>query len=318
VSGLKTYFYTSDGVVKAVDGVTFSVGKGESVGLVGESGCGKSCTALSIMRLIPIPGKTIDGSVKLQNRDLLTVTEREIRDIRGKVISMIFQDPFTYLNPLMKVGDQIAEAILVHEQLPAQRVTNRVYDHLERVGMPSPQNVARLYPYELSGGMRQRVCIAMALATQPTLLIADEPTTALDVTIQAQILDLINRLREEMGISLLLITHDLGIIAETCDTVVVMYAGQTIERAEVYQLFEKPKHPYTIGLLNSTLSIEEFKETLTTIGGTVPSLIDPPSGCRFHPRCEHAMPICTQEQPLPVEVDAGHIVACWLHRKDLP
>jgi len=314
VQGVKTYFYTSDGIVKAVDGVTFSVGRGEAVGIVGESGCGKSCTALSIMRLVPIPGKTIEGSIHLLGRDLLSMNEGEIRQIRGKEVSMIFQDPFTYLNPLMKVGDQIAEAVLVHEHLSSSEVTKRAYEYLERVGLPSPHNVARLYPFELSGGMRQRVCIAMALATRPTLLIADEPTTALDVTIQAQILDLINRLRQEMGISLLLITHDLGIIAETCDTVVVMYAGQTIEAAGVLPLFKKPKHPYTRGLLQSTLSIEEFKETLKTIGGTVPSLIDPPSGCRFHPRCEQAMPICAREQPQTVEVEPGHTVACWLYR----
>ncbi|MFB0522595.1 MAG: ABC transporter ATP-binding protein [Candidatus Bathyarchaeia archaeon] len=315
VQGLKTYFYTSDGVVKAVDGVTFSIGKGKSVGLVGESGCGKSCTALSIMRLVPIPGKTIEGSVHLLGRDLLTLTEPEMRQIRGRYVSMIFQDPFTYLNPLMKVGDQIAEAILVHEQLPSSEVTKRVYESLERVGMPSPRNVARLYPYELSGGMRQRVCIAMALATKPTLLIADEPTTALDVTIQAQILDLINRLRQEMGISLLLITHDLGIIAETCDTVVVMYAGKTVEEAGVFQLFEQPQHPYTTGLLGSTLSIEEFKETLDIIGGSVPSLIDPPSGCRFHPRCNQATSHCAEKEPPTVETETGHTVACWLYKE---
>lgn len=316
VNDLTTYFYTSNGVVKAVDGVNFAIHKGEAVGLVGESGCGKSCTALSLLRLIPFPGKTIAGSVLFSGRDLLTLTDREMRQVRGKDISMIFQDPFTFLNPLIKIGDQIAEAILVHESLSSIEVIARTYEYLERVGMPSPRSVARLYPFELSGGMRQRVCIAMALATKPTLLIADEPTTALDVTIQAQILDLINRLRKETGISLLLITHDLGIIAETCDRVVVMYAGQTIETAGIYQLFEQPRHPYTIGLLSSTLSIEEFKESLTTIGGFVPSLIDPPVGCRFHPRCTQAMARCAEEKPPTIEIEPGHIVACWLAQKE--
>ncbi len=312
ISNLKTHFFTSAGVVKAVDGIDLDIKVGEAVGLVGESGCGKSCTALSIMRLIPIPGKTVDGQILYQDRDLLSLTEQEMRAVRGKEIAMIFQDPFTFLNPLMKVGDQIIENILTHQSVSKREAIETVYELLTQVGMPNPKRVSRFYPYELSGGMRQRIIAAMAIASKPNLLIADEPTTALDVTIQRQILQLITRLKEELNLSLLLITHDLGIEAETFDKIFVMYAGKIVETSDVYTIFDDPQHPYTKGLLSSALSIEGYKKELVGIGGGVPNPLKPPEGCRFHPRCGNVKPACKVDVPPFVEVEKQHWVACHI------
>lgn len=315
VQGLKTYYFTSIGVVKAVDGVNLTVNKGELVGLVGESGCGKSCTALSIMRLVPIPGRIVGGNIIYKGRNLVKLREDEMRHIRGKEISIVFQDPSTFLNPLIKIGDQILENIFLHEWISPEQAKKRVIEVLNMVGMPNPERIVKFYPHELSGGMRQRAMIAMAIASNPSLLIADEPTTALDVTIQAQILELIKSLKEKLGLSILLITHDLGIVAELCDVVYVMYAGRIVESADVLTLFEKPKHPYTKGLLDSTLSIEEFKEIVSTIEGSVPNLINPPPGCRFHPRCKKAIDICEKKIPPEIEIEPKHKVSCWLYVK---
>jgi peptide/nickel transport system ATP-binding protein/oligopeptide transport system ATP-binding protein len=306
IRDLKTHFFTSVGTVMAVDGINLEIRKGEAVGLVGESGCGKSCTALSIMRLVPIPGRTIEGNIQYRGKDLLSLSEQEMRKIRGKEIAMIFQDPFTFLNPLMKIGEQIAENILTHQDLKKSEVIEEVYDLLRKVGMPNPERVSRFYPYELSGGMRQRVIAAMAISSNPGLLIADEPTTALDVTIQRQILQLITQLKQELDLSLLLITHDLGIVAETCDRLYVMYAS-----GDIFTIFERPMHPYTIGLINSALSIEGYQKELEGIGGSVPNLISPPRGCRFHPRCDRAKEECRESSPEFVEVEKDHWVSCY-------
>lgn len=318
VQELKTYFYTSYGVVKAVDGVNLKVQKQEAIGVVGESGSGKSVTALSIMKLVPSPpGKIINGKILYKGEDILGISERDMTAIRGKEISMVFQDPLTYLNPVLRIDDQIAEAIIIHQGKTKKEASDEVIDVLKRVNIPSPEEVAKSYPHQLSGGMRQRVLIAIAISCNPSLLIADEPTTALDVTIQAQILELIKELRQELDTSLMLITHDLGIVAEVCDRVYVMYAGQIVEQADIYQLFEDPKHPYTSGLLKSALSIDQFRKELFILEGNVPSLIDPPSGCRFHPRCSQVMPICKQNQPpLTHEVNSGRTVACWLFNEE--
>jgi len=312
VRNLKTYFFTSTGIVRANDSVNLDINRGEAVGLVGESGCGKSCLALSIMGLVPLPGKTIDGQIFYKHKELLSLRENEMRQVRGKEIAMIFQDPFTFLNPLMKVGDQIAENILIHKKTQKSRLIGEVYDLLKKVRMPTPERVATFYPHELSGGMRQRVIAAMAIASSPALLIADEPTTALDVTIQRQILHLITQLKDELGLSLLLITHDLGIVAETCDRLYIMYAGKIVESGNIFTIFEKPKHPYTIGLLNSALSIERYQKELVGIDGAVPNLINPPDGCRFHPRCKNTKPICSVKEPSMVELEEMHWVSCHL------
>jgi len=311
IKGLKTYFHTGLGTVRAVDGVSLRVLKGEAVGLVGESGCGKTMTAHSIMKLVPTPPGVIEeGELWFRDMDLLKLPDYDMRKIRGREISMVFQDPMTYLNPVMKIGKQIAE---VMSGPPQERL---VVGLLESVGIPEPSKVANQYPHELSGGMRQRVLIAIAMANDPALLIADEPTTALDVTIQAQILDLIKTIKTEKGTSLLLITHDLGIVADMCDRVYVMYAGKIAESGDVYSIFEEPLHPYTQGLLRSSLSIAEFRETLETIEGTVPNLLDPPSGCRFHPRCPMAMSICKEKEPTLTQQKPGHEVCCWLFEDD--
>ncbi len=312
IRDLKTHFFTSVGTVMAVDGINIEIRKGEAVGLVGESGCGKSCTALSIMRLVPIPGRTIEGQIQYLGKDLLSLSEQEMRGIRGKEIAMIFQDPFTFLNPLMKIGEQIAENILTHRDMNKSDAIEEVYDLLRKVGMPNPERVSRFYPYELSGGMRQRVIAAMAISSNPGLLIADEPTTALDVTIQRQILQLITQLKEELDLSLLLITHDLGIVAETCDRLYVMYAGRIVESGDIFTIFKRPMHPYTIGLINSALSIEGYQKELKGIGGSVPNLISPPRGCRFHPRCDRAKAECSESSPEYVEVEKDHWVSCHL------
>lgn len=312
VENLKTYFYTEDGVVPAVDGVSFSLDKGEALGIVGESGCGKSVTSLSIMRLVPNPpGKIIEGRIEFEGQDLLAKSEAEMRSIRGNDISMIFQEPMTSLNPLFTVGDQIMEAIILHQKVGKAEARARAIEMLRKVGIPSPERRVDEYPHQMSGGMRQRVMIAMALSCNPKLLIADEPTTALDVTIQAQILDLMRKLRRELGTSILLITHDLGVIAELVDKVVVMYAGKIVERADVREIFANPTHPYTEGLLGSIPKLHENRDRLQTIEGTVPNPFRMPPGCRFHPRCRDAKEICSLEEPPVLEVAPGHSVQCW-------
>ncbi len=317
VKDLKTYFFTREGIVRAVDGVSFEVGKGQALGIVGESGCGKSVTSLSIMRLVPYPGRVVEGQVILhrdgQAVDLLGLSEEEMRHIRGNVISMIFQDPMTSLNPVLTVGFQVAEPLQVHLGLRPTEARQRALELLRRVGIPDAERRLDDYPHQFSGGMRQRVMIAMALACNPRLLIADEPTTALDVTIQAQILDLIMRLNRELGTAVILITHDLGVVAELCHRVVVMYAGRIVEAADADSLFNNPKHPYTVGLMGSVPRLgPKVKERLKPIRGLPPNLLNPPAGCRFRPRCPHATAQCAEEPPT-VSVGPDHQVACWLY-----
>jgi oligopeptide/dipeptide ABC transporter ATP-binding protein len=319
VKNLKTYFYTEDGVVKAVDGVDFEVFPGEVLGLVGESGCGKSVSALSIMRLISQPGKVLEGEIVFDGQDLLKLTENEMTHVRGNRISMIFQQPQTALNPVFKVGGQIGEVLNIHQDLGKEAGWNRAIELLKMVGIPEPERRAESYPHELSGGMAQRVMIAMALACLPELLIADEPTTALDVTIQAQILDLMRDLRTKVGASVILITHDLGVIAEMAERVAVMYAGRIVEQAEVKTLFAKPLHPYTQGLMGSIPVLGKIKEKLDVIPGNVPNLINLPPGCRFAPRCrarvEHQLKMCTEVEPDLIEVVPAHTARCWLYQE---
>ena len=316
VEDLKTYFFTSRGVVHAVDGVDFYVDEDEAVGIVGESGCGKSMTAFSVIGLVPSPpGRIVGGKIFYLGNDLTKIPDDKMRKIRGKEIAMIFQDPMTYLNPVLRIKHQLGEAITLHQG--KKNIDVAVQSALELVRIPSPRRVANGYPYELSGGMRQRVLIALALLLHPRLVIADEPTTALDVTVQAQILELLKQIRLEVKTSLVLISHDLGLIAEACDRVYVMYAGVMVEHAEVIDLYENPKHPYTTGLLKSALSIDEFKEDLSIIHGSVPNLMNPPSGCRFHPRCPECMPICIEKLPPRINLgsdDKPHEVSCWLFK----
>ena len=310
IKGLKTYFYTEDGVVKAVDGIDFDVKKGEILGLVGESGCGKSVTALSIMQLINSPGRIVDGEMTFKNLDLRSLSTREIQGIRGNRISMIFQQPQSSLNPVITVGDQLAEVFEIHADMEQEEMWERSVELLRMVGIPDPEQKALAYPHEMSGGQAQRVMIAMALAMQPELLIADEPTTALDVTIQAQILDLMRDLRNKMGTAVILITHDLGVVAEMVDWVAVMYAGQIVEQAGVAPLFEKPLHPYTRGLINSIPILGETKHRLADIDGVVPNLVDLPPGCNFAPRCKarikHGLTICEEINPNLDEIIPNH------------
>ena len=315
IEGLQTQFFTSDGIVKAVDGVDLKIPRGKTLGLVGESGCGKSVTALSIMRLVQSPpGRVVGGRILFDGEDLLALSEQKMNQMRGRRISMIFQEPMTSLNPLHKVGEQIAESVRLHENVSKGAARDRAVQMLRQVGIPSPEQRFKNYPNELSGGMRQRVMIAIALACRPALLIADEPTTALDVTIQAQILDLLRALQSEMGMSLLLITHDLGVVAETADEVAVMYAGKVVEQAPVGQLFRDPKHPYTQGLLSSIPTLESDKaERLTVIRGSVPNLTRLPSGCVFNPRCPHVMDICHEKVPTLLPISAEQTVRCWLY-----
>ncbi len=312
VSGLKTYFFTEDGIVRAVDGVDFYVHQGEVLGLVGESGCGKSVTALSIMRLVGEPGRILEGEVIFNTRDLRSLSTSEIQEIRGNQISMIFQQPQSSLNPVYTVGDQLSEVFHIHQNAGKQKNWERSVELLRTVGIPDPEQKAHAYPHEMSGGQAQRVMIAMALALVPELLIADEPTTALDVTIQAQILDLMLALRDQLGTAIILITHDLGVIAETADRVAVMYAGQIVEQASVTELFEQPLHPYTLGLINSIPVLGEIRDRLEVIDGFVPNLIDLPPGCRFAPRCRHSLSICLEETPNLEPVQVHHAVRCWL------
>ncbi|MCA8969416.1 MAG: ABC transporter ATP-binding protein [Planctomycetes bacterium] len=313
LSNVKTYFYTDEGVAKAVDDVSYRIMRGKVLGVVGESGCGKSVTALSIMRLIPNPpGQIVDGSIYFDGTEILHMTEEEMRKIRGNDISMIFQEPMTSLNPVFTVGDQIMEAVLLHQKVDRNQAREIAIEMLRKVGIPSPESRVDDYPHQLSGGMRQRVMIAMALSCNPKLLIADEPTTALDVTIQAQILDLIRGLQRDAGLSVLLITHDLGVVAETCDDVVVMYAGKVIESADVRRLYKHYKHPYTEGLFRSLPATGKPHARLQAIEGNVPTAFNFPSGCRFRDRCPLAEERCAKEEPPLVEIEPGHEVACWV------
>ncbi len=319
VIGLTTNFYTDDGVAQAIRSVDLNISQGETFALVGESGCGKSATALSIMRLIPAPpGKLESGQIIFKGKDLLSLSEQEMREIRGNEIGMIFQEPMTSLNPIFTVGDQIGEAIALHQKKSPAETRELTLELLRKTAIPSPEKRIDQYPHELSGGMKQRVMIAMAIACQPALLIADEPTTALDVTIQAQILDLLCQLQEESDMSILLITHNLGIVAEYADRVGVMYAGKIVEEASVEELFAKPAHPYTQGLLNS-LPQEDMGSELKPIPGTVPNPTRLPDGCAFHPRCEEAMPRCKTEMPPDFTAPGsspGHKTACWLYSQE--
>ena len=313
VKNLKTYFFTEDGIVKAVDGVDFEVNQGEVLGLVGESGCGKSVTSLSIMRLVGVPGKVVEGQVLFSGRDLLKLPESEMVHMRGNRISMIFQQPQSSLNPVFTVGDQVAEVLQIHQNMTKEASWKRAIELLSLVGIPDAANRAKSYPHEVSGGQAQRVMIAMALALVPELLIADEPTTALDVTIQAQILDVIRDMRKKLGSSVILITHDLGIIAEMADRVAVMYAGQIVEQAPVGELFEHPRHPYTQGLIASIPILGRVTEKLEVIPGSVPNLVNLPVGCRFAPRCKFAMKVCTEEAPSLLQAGSEHLVRCFLY-----
>lgn len=320
IQSLKTYFYTSDGVTKAVDGMGYEIGKGEVVGLVGESGCGKTVSALSILRLIQSPpGRIVEGRIDFWEKNLLDLSLKEMEDIRGNEISMIFQEPMTSLNPIFNIGDQIGESLRVHQGISRKEALEKTVEMLRMVGIPSPEKRVFEYPHQLSGGMRQRGMIAMALSCDPKVLIADEPTTALDVTIQAQILDLMLRLREELKTAILLITHDLGVIAEIADRVIVMYSGKVVEEAKVSTIFKDPQHPYTIGLMGSIPRLDRVakkrkkRERLQEIPGVVPSLYQLPEGCNFEPRCHRAMGVCRTEEPGLREIEEGHFVSCWLY-----
>jgi peptide/nickel transport system ATP-binding protein/oligopeptide transport system ATP-binding protein len=314
INNLKTYFYTYEGIVKAVNGLDLNIGKGETLGLVGESGCGKSVTALSIMRLIPDPpGKIVDGEIILEGKNLFDLDDRRMRDIRGKKISMIFQEPMTSLDPVFTIGHEIMESIRLHQGLKKEDARKAAIEALRIVGMPDAEKKIKSYPHELSGGMRQRAMISMALCCSPSLLIADEPTTALDVTIQAQILQLINELRDEFNTSVMLITHDLGVVSEMCDHVAVMYAGYVVEYTDVDNLFESPLHPYTKGLKKSIPRFDVDVERLDTIKGLVPNLLDVPPGCPFNPRCNYRFDRCDREMPGLREVKEGHLVRCHLY-----
>ncbi|MFQ5692655.1 MAG: ABC transporter ATP-binding protein [Nitrospinota bacterium] len=314
INGLKTHFFTADGVAKAVDGVDLALDEGETLCVVGESGCGKTVTALSILRLIPDPpGRIVAGEIRFRGRNLLSLPEREIRDVRGNEISMIFQEPMTSLNPVFTVGYQIVEAITLHQGLGKREAWDRAVEMLDKVGIPDAAQRAREYPHQLSGGMRQRAMIAMALSCNPKILIADEPTTALDVTIQAQILDLMVRLQEDFGTAIILITHDLGVVAEMARRVAVMYAGVIVEEGTAEQIFSDPRHPYTQGLLQSVPRIDASREDrLTEIPGVVPDLYRVPPGCKFEPRCPHAADRCRQQEPALFQVSPGHTARCWL------
>ncbi|HEU4918083.1 MAG TPA: ABC transporter ATP-binding protein [Acidimicrobiia bacterium] len=317
VRGLKTHFDTRQGVVKAVDGADFHVDRGEVLGLVGESGCGKSVTSLSIMGLVPKPGRVVAGEILFGGKNIADMNASEVRDLRGEHIAMIFQQPTSALNPVFRAGAQIQEVFELHRDWSSEVEEEKVIEMLVKVGIPDPKRRAASYPHELSGGMAQRIMIAMALACEPELLIADEPTTALDVTIQAQILDLIRDLQQKSSTAVILITHDLGIVAEMADRVAVMYAGEIVEEADVRTIFRNPLHPYTKGLIGSIPVLGALRERLEVIPGVVPSMIDLPPGCRFAPRCgprvEHGLQICTQQEPDLREVEDGHKARCWLY-----
>lgn len=311
VKNLKTYFYTEQGIVKAVEGVSFDIRKGETLGLVGESGCGKSVTALSMLNLVRFPGLIEEGQVLFNGFDILGLPEKDIQKIRGDRITMIFQDPMSSLNPIFTVSDQIAEVIELHKNITYQEAKQKAIQVMKRVGIPQAENRADDYPHHFSGGMRQRIMIGRAIANDPTLLIADEPTTALDVTIQAQILDIIKEMRIKLQMSVLLITHNLGVVAENCDRVAVMYGGYIVEKGLVKDIFVNPAHPYTIALMLAIPRLDIKFDKLETLPGSVPDLIRPPTGCRFHPRCKFAKQKCVEEIPILEEVEQEHFVACW-------
>ncbi len=320
IRGLKTNFYTYVGVVKALDGIDLDIFKNETLGLVGETGCGKSVTALSVIRLIQWPpGRIDEGQIIFDGKDLLKLSNKEMQEIRGNKISMIFQEPMTSFNPVFTIGEQISEVLILHQKMDRKTAYEKAVEMLAFTGIPAPERVAKSFPHELSGGMLQRAMISMALACKPALLIADEPTTALDVTIEAQILELMKDLKNKTGASILMITHDLGIIAEVCDRVGVMYAGTIVELGSVKSIFDRPLHPYTLGLINSIPKMNQKKGVrLDTIPGSVPNLIYPPTGCRFNPRCSKVMDICRREKPKLVEPERGHFVACHLYDGKVP
>ncbi|KJC40450.1 peptide ABC transporter ATPase [Bradyrhizobium sp. LTSP885] len=316
IKGLKTHFTTDDGIVQAVDGVDLSVNRGETLCVVGESGCGKTVTAMSILKLIAMPpGRIVAGQIIFEGRDLVPLTSHQLDEIRAKEIGFIFQEPMTSLNPVLTIGEQIAESLRQHEAVTRKQAIERTIEMLKLVQIPNAEGRVHHYPHQFSGGMRQRVMIAMALACRPKLVIADEPTTALDVTIQAQILDLLQDMKERLGMAVMLITHAMGVVAETAQRVVVMYAGKVVEEANVDELFADPRHPYTQGLIRSIPRIDldaQHKTRLETIGGSVPILINPAPGCRFAPRCRHVMSICTETEPMLRNVTPGHRIACHL------
>lgn len=316
VNRLKTSFYTSEGKVTPVNDVSFTVHEGKIIGIVGESGCGKSVTSMSIMRLLNDSiSKIEEGEILFEGTDILKFSEKEMRKIRGNKLAMIFQEPMTSLNPVFTIGQQIGEAIKIHQGIKGKENKEKSIEMLKRVGIPMPERVVNEYPHKLSGGMRQRVMIAMALSCNPKLIIADEPTTALDVTIQAQVLELMNKLSKELKTSIILITHDLGVISEMADDVIVMYAGKIVEECSVQDIFEEAKHPYTKGLLYSRTENVQKGEKLYNIPGMVPNLNDMPSGCSFNPRCEKCMDICKKEMPELIEIEEGHKVRCWLYSR---
>ena len=318
ISNLKTYFFTEEGTVRAVDGVDLRIYRGEVLGLVGESGCGKSTVALSILGLVPKPGKTLSGNIIFEGNELQDLDDNVFREIRGSIISIIWQDPMSSLNPVFTVGSQVSEVIKIHQGFQSdQEILERTIELFEKVEIPDAERRINDYPHEFSGGMRQRVMIAMALSCNPKLLIADEPTTSLDVTIQAQILDLMRQMKKDFDSAILLITHDLGVVAEMADKVAVMYAGKIVEYSDVLTIFKKPLHPYTEALLESVPRVDKMQEKLTPILGTVPNLVDIAPGCRFEPRCRRAIDICVKEEPSAFEVEPGHVVSCHLVRKKI-
>lgn len=313
---LKTYFFTSDGVVKAVDDVNFTIPKGESVGLVGESGCGKTVTACSILQLVPTPpGRIVSGQIHFKGKDLLKLSKKKIRDVRGKEIAMVFQEPSSSMNPSFTIGNQIEEVIQFHQGGSSEQIRKKAIDILGAVRIPDPTRILRQYPHELSGGMLQRVMIAMAVSCEPDLLICDEPTTSLDVSMQAQVINLLNDLRRERGTSVLFITHDLGVLNWMCTYAAVMYAGKIVEQADIRNLLKNPLHPYTRTLMGASPRLDRDSEMLDSIPGSVPNLINPPSGCRFHPRCAYRLSVCMRELPKLSEIHQGHWVACFAGSK---
>jgi peptide/nickel transport system ATP-binding protein len=310
IENLKTYFDTWAGIVKAVDGVNLDVREGETLGLVGESGSGKSVTALSILGIVPRPGKIIDGKILFKGENLLEKTESELQKVRGKEIGYIFQDPATSLNPVLSVANQLTEVIMRHQNVTKRKALEKAIELFKLVEIPDPELKIWNFPHQLSGGMKQRMAVARALSCQPSLLLADEPTTNLDVTIQAQILELMKALKKKLNMAMILITHDMGVVAEVADRITVIYAGRVCETADTRTIFYKPRHPYTVALLTAVPSLALRKEKLAVIPGTIPNLIEPPSGCRFHPRCEYAKAVCAKEIPPLKEIEPGHFVAC--------
>lgn len=315
VEDLATYFFTDKGTVKAVDGVSYTLNEGEILGIVGESGCGKSINAMSILNLIEKPGKIVRGSIKYNGEEMVGIPLSKMRKFRGNEISMIFQEPMTSLNPVFKIGDQIIESLLLHKKMKKEEAMRRAVELLELVGIPRADKVAKDYPHQLSGGMRQRVMIAMALACDPKILIADEPTTALDVTIQAQILKLMKDLQDKTNTAIMLITHDLGVVAQMAHKIIVMYSGKIVEAAPAMELFQNPKHPYTQGLLESIPSLDQEKERLNSIEGVVPNPFELPQGCYFAPRCKYAMDICRTEHPGTYKINETHTASCYLYKE---